>query len=176
MPEWVGLELELHRVIRSLNRPGSRTAKETAVPRWRRSSWRFGRIARLRLLMGAAIVCGACVLIARAQAQFVNSPPPPPPPVFNPSTQTDFADDTKNGRRCYPGLSGHTYRPHLSAGISASDALGPTPTPHRGPGVIPRRLQLLRLCPYLSVGVSVSVLQLVLLSVSVLPPYAWYRW
>jgi len=56
------------------------------MPRWRRPSWRFGRIARLRLLMGgAAIVCGACALIARAQAQFVNSPPPPPPPVFNPS-------------------------------------------------------------------------------------------
>jgi hypothetical protein len=26
------------------------------------------------------------VLIAHAQAPFVNSPPPPPPPVFNPST------------------------------------------------------------------------------------------
>ena len=78
----------MHRAIGSLNRPGSRTAKETAMPRWRRPSWRFGRIARLRLLMGgAAIVCGACALIARAQAQFVNSPPPPPPPppVFNPS-------------------------------------------------------------------------------------------
>src|SRR5262249_22494981 len=70
---------------------GSRTAKEaampTAMPTWRRSRRRFERMARLRLLMGgAAIVCGACVLIARAQAQFVNSPPPPPPPVFNPST------------------------------------------------------------------------------------------
>jgi hypothetical protein len=48
---------------------------------------RFEQIALTQLsLSGCAIVFGACVLIARAQAQYVPPPAPPPPPVFNPSS------------------------------------------------------------------------------------------
>ena len=48
---------------------------------------RFEQIALTQLsLSGCAIVFGACVLIARAQAQYVPPPAPPPPLVFNPSS------------------------------------------------------------------------------------------
>jgi cytoskeletal protein RodZ len=48
---------------------------------------RFAWIALAQSLLGGlAVVIVACVLITRAQAQFVNPPPPPPPPVFNPSS------------------------------------------------------------------------------------------
>ena len=48
---------------------------------------RFEQIALTQLsLSGCAIVFGACVLIARAQAQYVPPPAPLPPLVFNPSS------------------------------------------------------------------------------------------
>jgi hypothetical protein len=69
---------------------------------------RFEQIALTQLsLSGCAIVFGACVLIARAQAQYVPPPAPPPPPVFNPSSpytvpqpsNTHHADNTKHRSR-----------------------------------------------------------------------------
>jgi hypothetical protein len=47
---------------------------------------RFERIAPAQLLVGCAVVFGACVLIEPAQAQYVPPPTPLPPPVFNPSS------------------------------------------------------------------------------------------
>src|SRR5215470_3224835 len=56
-------------------------SKETAMP-----TRRFER-AQL-LIVGCAVMFGACVLIehAQAQAQYVPPPTPLPPPVFNPSS------------------------------------------------------------------------------------------
>jgi len=48
---------------------------------------RFEQIALKQLMLsGCAIVFGVCILIARAQAQYVPPPAPPPPLVFNPSS------------------------------------------------------------------------------------------
>jgi hypothetical protein len=68
---------------------------------------RFEQIALTQLfLSGCAIVFGACVLIARAQAQYV--PPPAPPPCFQSlhslygaatELQTHHADNTKHRSR-----------------------------------------------------------------------------
>jgi hypothetical protein len=45
---------------------------------------RFERIALAQLLVGCAVVFGACV-VEQVQAQYVPPPTPLPPPVFNPS-------------------------------------------------------------------------------------------
>ena len=47
---------------------------------------RFERIGLAQLLVGCAVVFGACILVEQVQAQYVPPPTPLPPPVFNPSS------------------------------------------------------------------------------------------
>src|SRR5262249_25226776 len=69
-----------------LRRYGRLVSREHRLKETAMSTRRFERIAIAQVLLsGCAIMFGACLLIAHAQAQYVPPPTPLPPPVFNPS-------------------------------------------------------------------------------------------
>ena len=151
---------------------------------------RFQRIARAQLLLArCAVVFGVCVLIEHPQAQpgYVPPPTPLPPPVFNPSSpstvpQPSYRPITPTTPSATPSApstvpSGDVTSPaneeppsttaRSERQASVAKTLGPPPPRPLNAGDL--FLRIFRLCSYLCVGVSVSILQPLLLSGWLLP-------